>query len=68
MNEPFSWRGKNIQWVRKHDGLTQKAIEVGEDGIFIIDHITEDFRTITWLLLKEYWQWSEDNATWRKFE
>lgn len=66
--KPFDWRGKNIQWMRSNGNLTciYKVLLIQEDRIWFFEHLTGQ----SWILYKDvnHWQWSEDNATWRKFE
>lgn len=69
----FDWRGKNIQWVRPKQvcNIVYKTIALGFDGFTIMDGITTVdgiCNFITWKQAGEKYEWSSDNATWRKFE
>ncbi len=80
--KPFDWRGKNIQWVRNGEDLVVKVLEIRKRGIVVgcnnmlICDETEDVSLsqearvtlMPWKIAQRDWQWSSDNATWRKFE
>lgn len=66
---PFDFRGKNIQWVS--NGCPRKVQDIGDGGIMLRANTPSGAEILTWDFLKNsfnHWQWSEDNATWRKFE
>ncbi len=71
--EPFDWRGKNIQWVR-YSGITYKVLDVNDKHITAFNYLDlktglVSYKSICIEGLNNFeWQWSEDNATWRKFE
>lgn len=70
-SKPFDWRGKNIQWVRlcQVDDIPLKVVHVDPEGITLFS-ISDHHRIFGWeqITLEKYMEWSEDNATWRKFE
>ncbi len=70
--KPFDWRGKNIQWVRiRHNFLASaKVLCLNDAGLyFIVGHsIDPEIKLFKWNILIQEYEWSEDNATWRKFE
>lgn len=72
----FDWCGKNIQWVRDHL-YTRKVISVMDcAGVLTVTAICYEEKDApkpivylhSWRKLIEEYEWSEDNATWRKFE
>lgn len=68
--KPFDWRGKNIQWIRyiDNENYSTKVLIVGNQGISYYYHDHREVKFCEWDLAKGCYEWSEDNATWRKFE
>jgi|GEM_PF-5437470 hypothetical protein len=62
--KPFDWRGKNIQWVRFGSGFPEgifRVLQISNEGV------KHSAGFCGWPLIKNL-EWSEDNATWRRFE
>lgn len=73
--KPFDWRGKNIQWVKhKNYDAALKVVYLSDVGIGMTNLYTNDKEELNapevwpWEKAKAWFEWSEDNQTWRKFE
>lgn len=73
--KPFEWRGKNIQWVKHNNyDAALKVVYLSDVGIGMTNLYTNDKEELNapevwpWEKAKAWFEWSEDNATWRKFE
>lgn len=66
--KPFDWLGKNIQWVRAigNEHEIHAVREIVGHALSFCDGRYE--RVCGFDILKTDYEWSEDNATWRKFE
>lgn len=66
----WDWRGKNIQWIRYTDNenYSTKVLIVAKEGIAYYYHDHKEVKFCEWEIAKGCFEWSEDNATWRKFE
>lgn len=69
--KPWDWRGKNIQWVRYgiDDNSPWKPAQINEEGIFVLMNLLGKLghQFFAWEQLKNGFEWSEDNQTWRPF-
>lgn len=67
----FSWRGKNIQWVadKYQHAPVYRVIAMSVDGFVKSTALNEDHSIfVKWEHASFDYEWSSDNATWRKFE
>lgn len=68
--KPFDWRGKNIQWVRNIGEIdsVHRVECMDSKGILYTRHSAGPYQMFVELDKLQKLEWSEDNATWRRFE
>lgn len=72
--KPFSWREKNIQWIRHKDTCfdVYKVTHLNSKGFACLVENLHDkklsLESHLWIENLSDYEWSEDNKTWSKFE